>query len=519
MVLGGLLPGLDRIHDDRPSDRVTTTRASNILLNCSPNTWSDLAGQSADTLGTWRNAGPTAVAEIIAVAVRAWAHVDLDGNTAEQAGEAPHPSPATRGRQFDGTRTDPEPPPASLPGALVLPLPESGLKTRTSNALRQHGLRTLGDLARLAADQLASVPGLGERGIAEIRQILAAHGLTSETRDAHDGPLGRAITEREAAPAGRARPLDTPAAPSPRTRAMIEMRLTGRTLHEIGEHFGVSSERIRQILHANGVGSARVAAAVRAHAMTSIARQEKRLIELFREGREISEIAAVVGVTTDQLREALRGRATAADRAARRARRSRSSVAYTDADLLQAIHRVADELGDVPTSANYRRLARQLGLPSLPTITNRLGSWNQAVRASGMTPNTTHDGYTRRWTSEACWRALARLVTELGDAPTAEQYELIAAANDDLPSIATARNRLGRWSDIVDRLLSSHDHPILGPLGIAPDAAPDERDERILLAYLADEITDEDLVRLSDEGVFSWHDAFGDRPTCLRAED
>jgi len=46
----------------------------------------------------------------------------------------------------------------------------------------------------------------------------------------------------------------------------------------------------------------------------------------------------------------------------------------------------------------------------------------------------------------------AALVSELGEIPTVLSYERHAAAREDLPSSATLRNRLGRWSAITTRL-------------------------------------------------------------------
>jgi hypothetical protein len=63
----------------------------------------------------------------------------------------------------------------------------------------------------------------------------------------------------------------------------------------------------------------------------------------------------------------------------------------------------------------------------------------------------------RRWTDGACWQALRRVVDELGEIPTVLSYERHAAGRDDLPSSATLRNRLGRWSAITARLAAERE--------------------------------------------------------------
>jgi hypothetical protein len=323
----------------------------------------------------------------------------------------------------------------------------------------------------------------------------------------------------------RCKPTAAEAEPAPRvlstrSRAMIDLRLAGSTLREIGDRFGVTPERVRQILRAEGVDKAGIVAAKTERVAATIAYHHGRVMELYREGLDFTKIAGRIGVTAEELRAAVRADATPADRAARSARRRRSAdVTYSDEDLLRGIRRAAQEIGDVPTSAGYLKLARRLGLPSLPTVTNRLGGWSEAVRAAGMTPNPTHDGYTRRWSSDACWRALRRLVSELGDAPTAQQYLMLSAGDDDLPSLATVRHRLGRWSGVVDRLMSADEHPILGRLGISPGTPPAERDESILLAYLEERVGDEDLAHLTRDGLFEWRDEYGEPPDALRADD
>ena len=52
------------------------------------------------------------------------------------------------------------------------------LSTRTLNALTDAGIRTLGGLARKKKEDLLEVEGMGEKGIQEIKRVLANHGIT-----------------------------------------------------------------------------------------------------------------------------------------------------------------------------------------------------------------------------------------------------------------------------------------------------------------------------------------------------
>jgi hypothetical protein len=168
----------------------------------------------------------------------------------------------------------------------------------------------------------------------------------------------------------------------------------------------------------------------------------------------------------------------------------------------------------VPSSNDYQTIAAELGLPSLPTVSNRLGSWREAVRAAGMTPHPPRrSGYSRRWTEDACRRALEALVTELGEVPTADQYEVLASADDSLPSLATVRNRLGRWSEVSARLLATpHPNPTLNRIGISSDVSAAERDEAVWLAHLAGDVSDAEIVALLKANLFNWEESYGPPP-------
>jgi hypothetical protein len=50
-------------------------------------------------------------------------------------------------------------------------------------------------------------------------------------------------------------------------------------------------------------------------------------------------------------------------------------------------------------------------------------------------------------------------VAQLGDFPTVQRYEELAALRNDLPSVGTVRNRLGRWSAIAVELVSELQAP------------------------------------------------------------
>jgi anti-anti-sigma factor len=251
-----------------------------------------------------------------------------------------------------------------------------------------------------------------------------------------------------------------PAAGSlPRAQEMALLREEGRSLDEIALRFAVSRERVRQILHAHGGPDSRhVADARRRRAEQQAQAHVEELLELWRTGADPRSLASSLNLRPQACRSAIARYATDVDRTARRASlASGRAVAktYSDGDIAAALRSTAAGLGRVPSAKEYEALARTHRGPSLATVLNRMGGWSNAVRAAGLTPAsppTRTRNRSRRWTPEACWTAIRRVVAELEQVPTVITYDRHAADRPDLPSSATLRNRLGRWSAITTQL-------------------------------------------------------------------
>ena len=243
---------------------------------------------------------------------------------------------------------------------------------------------------------------------------------------------------------------------------MIVLREQGMSLDEIALCFGVSRERVRQILHEHGAPDPRtVAAARRRRVEQEVAAELPELLALWRAGAAPGSAAVALGLQVTACRNAIARAATDADRDARRASLAGDRAiakTYSDRDIVTAVTFVAERLGRVPTAKEYGAKARELELPSLPTVVNRMGRWTNAVRAAGLVPaHTAAHARARRWTAESCWHAMRAVVAELGEIPTVVAYDRHAGGRKDLPSSATLRNRLGRWSQITTRLIAERD--------------------------------------------------------------
>jgi hypothetical protein len=244
------------------------------------------------------------------------------------------------------------------------------------------------------------------------------------------------------------------------------MREQGRSFASIAQHYGVSRERVRQLLRAEGGADTRAIAELRRRQAEADAEARfEELLELWRSGEQPGRAASKLGLQAAACRTTIARLASEDDHAARKAAmaeaRRHAAQTYSDRAILTALKTVAKRLGHVPSPKEYTNLARSLELPSLATVCNRMGSWTEAIRAADMQPRgSARRTRARRWTVDACWAALRRVVTELGKIPTVLSYDRHAANRTDLPSSATLRNRLGRWSAIITQLVGQREPPV-----------------------------------------------------------
>jgi hypothetical protein len=246
-----------------------------------------------------------------------------------------------------------------------------------------------------------------------------------------------------------------------RVRQMQAQREHGWSLDEIALRFGVSRERVRQILRAHGGPDAQdIADARRRRAEVQAEARIDELLALWRAGEQPRRVASMLGLQAAACRSTIERFATDVDRAARRASMAgaRRVQTYSDRDIIVALTSVATRVGRVPSAKEYAAHARALDYPSLPTVLNRMGGWTHALRAAGMEPmSAPARTRKRRWTEDACWEALRVVVEELGQIPSVLAYERHAAGRGELPSSATVRNRLGRWSTIATQLAAQRE--------------------------------------------------------------
>jgi nucleotidyltransferase/DNA polymerase involved in DNA repair len=119
------------------------------------------------------------------------------------------------------------------PVALPLEEFEFELGARAFNALRSAGLSTLGEVAAYSPDELRTIRNLGSKSMARIAATLERRGLSQRQNEAQ--PSSSHTTALDA-----------------RTADIVARRTAGETLAVIADAYGITRERVRQILNRIG---------------------------------------------------------------------------------------------------------------------------------------------------------------------------------------------------------------------------------------------------------------------------
>lgn len=245
----------------------------------------------------------------------------------------------------------------------------------------------------------------------------------------------------------------TPPEPATREQRIIEMRLGGATLDSIGVEFGVSRERVRQIIQAAGGPSAaevRALAAVRSLVEEAEVRSETETALRdhlgTRGAQSVQEVADALG-----LGEATVVRFWPPDLKHLLIRPAgRASQTWTDEQILDVIRSAA--VYEFPLTANaYAELVRvgEIRGASLPRITQRFGGWIAACELAGVEAGQTlRPAYESRWTDAELVSYVREYLVDTSWPNSAHRFDqwrrLVAP---EAPSFQTVRNRLGTWSN------------------------------------------------------------------------
>ena len=256
----------------------------------------------------------------------------------------------------------------------------------------------------------------------------------------------------------------TPPTPDPRAPEMAEQRRQGETLAQIGVRHGLTRERVRQVLIANG------------HPDTALDRRtadrERRsrdLVEVARvaaqaldrsPGMTRGQLAGATGLTPDQIAGALR------DTALRR-KVSHTQPADTGMPAAEALDGVRVTAVTVTAATGQARLSAPAydthrdprTTLSSPRLVQLHGTWTAACQAAGVVPVTPNRTYQQHWTTADINTALINYFTDPGTTGTYIDFERWARARPGTPSAQTIRNDFGSWTAIKTLgLRLAHEH-------------------------------------------------------------
>ncbi|MGY1792792.1 sigma factor-like helix-turn-helix DNA-binding protein [Geodermatophilus sp. SYSU D00525] len=241
-----------------------------------------------------------------------------------------------------------------------------------------------------------------------------------------------------------------------RKRVMYERYVDGETYDSIGRDFGVTRERVRQIVAA--VAGPGVRAADQARAARREAREREltalrsRVMDYLRvnPGASRHEVADHLGCRPDEVSIVLgpdAGRLLVRDPAT-------MDRVYTRSQVLEGLRRAAAWLG-TPTmsSGDYDRAYRALGgMPSGVRILQLFDTWNAALTEAGLPVNAPRRQYSRRWSEAEMLQCVVDYLADDGSTGSIEDYGNWAREHG-APSGQTVRNTFGSWTAVKSAAL------------------------------------------------------------------
>ena len=97
-----------------------------------------------------------------------------------------HPEQDVEGQKTDDSANNPPP----LDPILLRPVDDLELTVRSANCLKAESIYFIGDLIQRTENELLKTPNLGRKSLNEIKEVLAAHGLTLGSKLENWPPAG-----------------------------------------------------------------------------------------------------------------------------------------------------------------------------------------------------------------------------------------------------------------------------------------------------------------------------------------
>ena len=229
-----------------------------------------------------------------------------------------------------------------------------------------------------------------------------------------------------------------------RNHYVVEKRIEGFTLEEIGNSIGVTRERIRQINAQLKGPTQKDVESIR------LEKYKHQIIEILRINPNLdrTQLALEIGISSSVLKKYL-GHSFVK---VANAQGKTSPRIYSDLDLINIL-KSAQKKNDGTLPAGM--FIKNGGTPTIAVFLTRFGSWNNACQAAGIPTTEGREKYTRKHTDEELLQYVASYLEDPRGNGTAAGYEAWQKLNDDAPSLSLIRQRLGKWNDLKKKLISS----------------------------------------------------------------
>ena len=274
-----------------------------------------------------------------------------------------------------------------------------------------------------------------------------------------------------------------------RVEKMLAQRLNGLTFAKIASNFGVTRERVRQLLSPfpNMKGLASQEASERRAKM-----REEKLAQILSQSEEIDvfftqvyQIQPVVDhfpeLDAHLLSKYLKDKFKLAPRT------QRKTTKWTNEQILVSLRLAAEAIPSMSVKhyVLWRKDDTKNGIesPSPSTVINRFNGWNNAVTAAGLETRASRNNYQRKWTNEDIKRVLTRFVTDQratgGSLRVTRFREWLAKQPDgSVPSEALVRTRVGDWSEHISQVNAMIEVHDALKVTVSPEGQQTEADNR-----------------------------------------
>ncbi|MEX2375388.1 MAG: sigma factor-like helix-turn-helix DNA-binding protein [Dehalococcoidia bacterium] len=233
-----------------------------------------------------------------------------------------------------------------------------------------------------------------------------------------------------------------------RDREILRMRSEGHSLEVIGREFGITRERVRQIVKRRGGPEVTEVLSQRRErrVQTDAARRDQILADLrHHPGASASEIASRTGLDDRTVKQLVpkRLRALMADQ------RSPARLQWPEERLLSVLRTASTHEFPLTVEAYTRlTLVGEVDGPTVAIFMRRFGSWRAACESAGVEPGEARQGdYQSNWTDSDILAFVADYLVHPQSSGSIQGYaDWRVHTQPDAPSGGTVRNRFVSWT-------------------------------------------------------------------------